>query len=107
MIVMTATLDKECIFPPMLCMYPNLFKTANTTESQPTFLIRYTLPYIVNKDNPCLILCYVIPGNVYPVIESLNDPNTLLGNSSTVSTNFLKRQTCNERLPIPFCFDEC
>jgi len=31
----------------------------------------YTLPYIVTKKNPCIMICFIIPGNPYPVIESV------------------------------------
>jgi hypothetical protein len=36
-------------------------------------------PYRTKK-RPCIILCFAIPGNVYPVTEEYDGPDTLLGN---------------------------
>jgi len=41
--------------------------------------ILYTLPYIANRKIPAVILSWVIPGNVYPVIEAHDGTDTLLG----------------------------
>jgi len=39
----------------------------------------YALPYCAAKPQPCFVLCLAIPGNVYPVVEHKNAPNSLLG----------------------------
>jgi hypothetical protein len=40
---------------------------------------KYTIPYFATKPQPTIIISYVIPGNVYPVIESSDDPNNQCG----------------------------
>jgi hypothetical protein len=39
----------------------------------------YTVPYFTIQKDPCIIVCSLIPGNPYPVIESPNDKNSLRG----------------------------
>eukprot|EP01127_Copromyxa_protea_P016970 TRINITY_DN5133_c0_g1_i1.p1 TRINITY_DN5133_c0_g1~~TRINITY_DN5133_c0_g1_i1.p1 ORF type:complete len:3090 (-),score=350.31 TRINITY_DN5133_c0_g1_i1:161-9301(-) len=41
----------------------------------------YALPYYAQKKEPCVIISYVIPGNVYPVVEdhTRQDGSSLLG----------------------------
>jgi len=39
----------------------------------------YTLPYYGSKARPALLLCFSVPGNPYPVVESRMEKETLLG----------------------------
>eukprot|EP01127_Copromyxa_protea_P011944 TRINITY_DN3062_c0_g1_i1.p1 TRINITY_DN3062_c0_g1~~TRINITY_DN3062_c0_g1_i1.p1 ORF type:complete len:1478 (+),score=338.90 TRINITY_DN3062_c0_g1_i1:234-4436(+) len=39
----------------------------------------YNLPYFAKKETPCLIMCYAILGNVYPVTEDPRSKESLLG----------------------------
>jgi len=39
----------------------------------------YCVPYIAPKKQPTIIVSYLLPGNVYPVIEKVDGPNSLLG----------------------------
>ncbi|CAK7994547.1 Hypothetical protein POVR1_LOCUS71 [uncultured virus] len=41
--------------------------------------LKYCVPYMVTKKQPVLIFSWVLPGNVYPVIQSHEDPNSLMG----------------------------
>jgi hypothetical protein len=45
----------------------------------------YTLPYFSCKQNPCVIICLVLTGNPYPVIEAPKDPNSFKGKALTSS----------------------
>jgi len=40
---------------------------------------KYALPYYATKQNPAIIISYLIPGNPYPVTESPNGPNSIAG----------------------------
>lgn len=42
----------------------------------------YTVPYFATKETPCIIFCYAIPGNVYPVTEDHTGKDALLGMST-------------------------
>jgi len=35
---------------------------------------RYAVPYYATKKDPAIIIAYVIPGNIYPVIEHPKKP---------------------------------
>jgi len=39
----------------------------------------YTLPYFISKKDPVILICYVLPGNPYPVIESASSKHSLVG----------------------------
>jgi len=39
----------------------------------------YTLPYCVTVSDPCIIICFLLPGNPYPVIEDHRKENSLIG----------------------------
>jgi len=39
----------------------------------------YTLPYFANKRSPAILICLTAPGNPYPVTESPNTLNSLVG----------------------------
>jgi len=39
----------------------------------------YCLPYIATKKFPSIVVSYILPGNVYPVIEEVSGPKSLLG----------------------------
>jgi len=39
----------------------------------------YIIPYIANRRSPCVIISYILPGNVFPVTEHHLGPNNLLG----------------------------
>jgi hypothetical protein len=39
----------------------------------------YTLPYCFSYRDPCIMLCFVLPGNPFPVIESPTTPQNLVG----------------------------
>jgi len=41
--------------------------------------IQYAIPYFTTKASPCLVLCYALPGNVYPVTEEASSPRSLTG----------------------------
>jgi len=41
--------------------------------------IPYSLPYAQSKEDPAIILSYVIPGNIYPVLEDHKGKNSLMG----------------------------
>jgi hypothetical protein len=41
----------------------------------------YTVPYFSMHGDPCLIICSIIPGNPYPVIEAPNDENSVKGSN--------------------------
>jgi hypothetical protein len=41
----------------------------------------YTVPYFSVHGDPCLIICSLIPGNPYPVIEPPNDENSVKGSN--------------------------
>jgi len=45
----------------------------------------YCYPYFGTKKNPALILSFVIPGNVFPVTESKDSEDSLLGKPITKS----------------------
>jgi len=40
---------------------------------------KYALPYFASKQKPVVLICYVITGNAYPVIEHPRAKNTLMG----------------------------
>jgi len=44
----------------------------------------YTLPYFSIKKDPCILICFIIPGNPYPVIEAPSDKPNLRGSHLTV-----------------------
>lgn len=76
--------------------------------------VRYALPYVVNeKKNPALLVCFVVPGNVYPVIEDTNSQETLFGKplqsgyqSHYVLTNAKGEVHTRESLKNEQIFDE-
>ena len=39
----------------------------------------YCIPYISCKKDPCVIIAWVIPGNIYPVLEQHTSANNLVG----------------------------
>lgn len=39
----------------------------------------YILPFCENRPTPAILLCYVIPGNIYPVTDDHQGPTSLLG----------------------------
>lgn len=39
----------------------------------------YTLPYFATKAEPVILLCWLIPGNTFPVTEDPNSPDSLKG----------------------------
>jgi len=39
----------------------------------------YALPYFGNQSHPALMICLVVPGNPFPVIERATDKDSLLG----------------------------
>jgi len=39
----------------------------------------YTVPYFITKKKPVILICFVIPGNPYPVTESSINPNNFTG----------------------------
>ena len=41
----------------------------------------YCIPYFVSRIQPCIIVSWIIPGNVYPVCEKHDGVNTLLGSA--------------------------
>jgi hypothetical protein len=41
----------------------------------------YTIPYMISKQAPAIIIAWIFPGRVYPVIERKHDPNSFLGKS--------------------------
>jgi hypothetical protein len=49
--------------------------------------VNYVIPYMMNRQEPALIVTYVIPGNVYPVIESTSADNNLIGSSIIAGYN--------------------
>jgi len=40
---------------------------------------KYCVPYFTNQKHPVLFLVFVIPGNIYPVIEKSTDENSFCG----------------------------
>jgi len=40
---------------------------------------QYTFPYFMQRDNPCVVISYIIPGNPYPVVEHHLKKNNLVG----------------------------
>jgi len=41
----------------------------------------YCVPYIAGSKFPSIVVSYLLPGNVYPVIEEVDGPDTLLGSA--------------------------
>jgi len=41
----------------------------------------YGLPSLLSQDNPCFIICWVIPGNPYPVVEGPGEVDNVDGKS--------------------------
>jgi len=39
----------------------------------------YATPYFGIKKDPAILLCFIIPGNVRPIVEDKNEPNSYLG----------------------------
>jgi len=39
----------------------------------------YTLPYCMGERDPCIILCFLLPGNTFPVIEHHNSDDSYMG----------------------------
>jgi len=39
----------------------------------------YTLPYFSSASNPCILICFLLPGNPFPVIEHPNSNDSLSG----------------------------
>jgi len=39
----------------------------------------YTLPYFATKPSPAILICFVLPGNPYPVIESPKEKHSIVG----------------------------
>eukprot|EP01127_Copromyxa_protea_P008198 TRINITY_DN1870_c0_g3_i3.p1 TRINITY_DN1870_c0_g3~~TRINITY_DN1870_c0_g3_i3.p1 ORF type:complete len:1112 (-),score=161.38 TRINITY_DN1870_c0_g3_i3:46-3381(-) len=44
-----------------------------------TSFARYALPYCLGKDKPAFLISFSFPGNIFPVIEEHDGPQTLLG----------------------------
>jgi len=44
-----------------------------------TTSIPYALPYARLQEDPAIIISYIIPGNIYPVVEHHKEENSLLG----------------------------
>jgi len=40
---------------------------------------QYTFPYIEPHDNPSIMISYIVPGNIYPVIENPRQKDNLIG----------------------------
>jgi hypothetical protein len=43
------------------------------------FFHRYAIPYFSKKQDPTLIISYIIPGNTFPVVEDPSSENNLVG----------------------------
>jgi len=41
----------------------------------------YIIPYFINSSEPCILICYVLPGNPYPVTEPPRASNNLVGHN--------------------------
>ena len=48
---------------------------------------RYISPYYLKKDKPAILICYAIPGNPYPCIESPKSTKSLVGSSLKAGYN--------------------
>jgi len=40
---------------------------------------RYAIPYFATKANPVIIVAYVIPGNIFPIVEHPQWQGTFVG----------------------------
>jgi len=50
-----------------------------------TSSVIYTLPYITALSDPCILICFLLPGNPYPVIEHPQDAEGSLLGSHIIS----------------------
>jgi len=48
---------------------------------------QYTFPYYMSRDNPSLLISYIIPGNPYPVIEHHQKKGNLVGQALKAGFN--------------------
>ena len=48
---------------------------------------RYISPYYLKKEKPAILICYAIPGNPYPCIESPRSTKSLVGSSLKAGYN--------------------
>jgi len=39
----------------------------------------YTVPYFISKPNPSILICFILPGNPYPVIENPKQAGNIVG----------------------------
>jgi len=44
-----------------------------------TTSVHYTLPYSALQENPSVIISFIVPGNVFPIIENHRGPSSLAG----------------------------
>jgi len=72
----------------------------------------YTIPYIATRNQPALILSWVIPGNIYPVTEDHRGPKSLLGTamksgySSHYALTTKDGHCCPKKLNVGEYYDE-
>jgi len=60
----------------------------------------YTLPYFAIKRTPAVLISFVLPGNIYPVIEHPNGDDSLLGSAILPGYNSHYVLTRRNGLPI-------
>jgi len=57
--------------------------------------VEYTLPYILMKKNPSILVSYVCTGHTYPVIEQHKGPESLLG--ASIMTGYSSHYVVTDR----------
>jgi len=62
-------------------------------------IIDYALPYFGTKRSPAVIIAYVIPGNIYPVIEDINSNNSFAG--AAIKAGYQSHYVVTERTGMP------
>jgi hypothetical protein len=70
---MEGSLEKEYIVRFLKSSFFGLISFVVTSYAD------YTIPYILNKRNPAIIISWLFAGNVYPVIENPDSENSLMG----------------------------
>jgi len=59
----------------------------------------YTLPYCFHHPDPCILLCFLVPGNPYPVIEHPLQPEGLKGKH--ILTGYQSHYVVTQRNGLP------
>jgi len=64
----------------------------------------YTFPYCSTYQDPCIMICFILPGNPYPTIEHPRNTKNLVGHH--IITGYQNHYVVTRRTGFPFEKDE-